>query len=61
MQALGTYCYTNKDFERTLDILANKKIGSLNWIEYRKLKDGASAFKQIHEGSCIAPKIILLV
>ena len=41
-------------------ILAVKKIGSLDWIEYRKLKDGSLAFKAIHEGSCTAPKIILL-
>ena len=58
---IGTYCYTNKDFEKTLDILANKKIGSLDWIEYRELKDGSLAFKEIHKGSCSAPKIILLV
>tara|TARA_E500000331_G_scaffold16396_1_gene14548 strand:- start:132 stop:1139 length:1008 start_codon:yes stop_codon:yes gene_type:complete len=58
---IGTYCYTNKDFEKTLDILANKKIGSLDWIEYRKLKDGFGAFKDIHNGTCISPKIILLV
>ena len=58
---IGTYCYTNKDFEKTISILANKKIGSLEWIEYRELKDGASAFKQIHDGSCSAPKIILLI
>ena len=58
---IGTYCYTNKDFEKTLSILANKKIGSLNWIEYRELKDGSSAFKQIHDGLCAAPKIVLLI
>ena len=58
---IGTYCYTNKDFEKTLDILSNKKIGNLGWIEYRELKDGFGAFKDIHNGTCIAPKIILLV
>ena len=58
---IGTYCYTNKDFEKTLKILANKEIGSLNWIEYRKLKDGFGAFKQIHDGTCVSPKIILLI
>ncbi len=57
---IGTYCYTNKDFEKTLSILSNKKIGSLDWIEYRKLKDGPSAFKEIHDGFCAAPKIVLL-
>ena len=58
---IGTYCYTNKDFEKTLKILNNKEIGSLEWIEYRQLKEGSSAFKEIHEGKCIAPKIILLI
>jgi threonine dehydrogenase-like Zn-dependent dehydrogenase len=58
---IGTYCYTNKDFEKTISILASKKLGSLDWIEYRKLKDGSTAFKQIHDGSCSAPKIILLI
>jgi len=58
---IGTYCYTNKDFEKTLGILDNKKIGSLDWIEYRKLEEGSLAFKEIHNGSCTAPKIILLI
>jgi len=58
---IGTYCYTNKDFEKTLSILADKKLGSLDWIEYKKLKDGSLAFKQIHDGTCSSPKIILLI
>ena len=57
---IGTYCYTNKDFEQTLKILASKDIGPLDWIEFRDLKKGADAFKQIHDGTCVAPKIILL-
>ena len=58
---IGTYCYTNKDFEKTLSILNNKEIGSLEWIEYRKLQEGSLAFKEIHDGSCSSPKIILLI
>jgi len=58
---IGTYCYTNNDFKKTLNILSNKDLGSLNWIEYRNLKDGAKAFEDIHRGSCSAPKIVLLV
>ena len=57
---IGTYCYTNKDFEKTLNILSKKQLGSLGWIEYRNLKDGPSAFKEIHDGKCTAPKIVLL-
>ena len=57
---IGTYCYTNEDFSQTIQILANKDIGNLDWIEYRDLKKGAEAFKQIHDGTCSAPKIVLL-
>ena len=57
---IGTYCYTNKDFEKTLSILSNNEIGDLSWIEFRDLKRGAEAFSQIHDGSCSAPKIILI-
>ena len=57
---IGTYCYTNKDFENTIKILADKNIGELSWIEYRELKKGARAFKEIHDGTCSSPKIVLL-
>ncbi len=43
-----------------LNILAKKKIGDMNWIEFRELKEGANAFKEIHDGPCAAPKIILI-
>ena len=48
-------------FEKTLNILENKEIGSLDWIEFRNLQEGSLAFKEIHNGSCAAPKIILLI
>ena len=57
---VGTYCYTNKDFQKTLEILKEKKLGDLGWIEYRDLKKGSEAFQEIHNGSCVAPKIILI-
>ena len=57
---IGTYCYTNEDFKQTIKLLASKKLGLLDWIEYRELKKGAQAFKEIHNGSCVAPKIILI-
>ena len=57
---IGTYCYTNKDFEKTLKLLSNGNLGDLNWIEYRDLSKGATAFEEIHNGTCSAPKIILI-
>ena len=57
---IGTYCYTDSDFKNSINMLTSKKLGSLKWIEYRELKEGAKAFEQIHNGSCVAPKIILI-
>tara|TARA_B100000700_G_C14995049_1_gene833362 strand:+ start:169 stop:1173 length:1005 start_codon:yes stop_codon:yes gene_type:complete len=57
---IGTYCYTNKDFSKTLQILSSNQLGNLNWIEFRDLKKGAEAFQQIHNGTCSSPKIILI-
>ena len=33
---------------------------SLDWIEFRKHKNGADTFKEIYDGTCVAPKIILI-
>ena len=57
---VGTYCYTNMDFQKTLEILTEKKLGDLGWIDYRDLKKGSEAFNEIHNGTCVAPKIILI-
>jgi len=57
---VGTYCYTNKDFSNTINLLSSQKLGKLDWIEYRELSKGANAFKEIHDGTCSAPKIILI-
>jgi len=57
---VGTYCYTNKDFEKTLNLLSNNVLGKLDWIEFRELSKGYEAFKQIHDGTCSAPKIVLI-
>lgn len=57
---IGTYCYTNEDFQLSLDMLIEKKLGNLSWLDYRSLKDGANAFREIHNGVTSSPKIILL-
>ena len=57
---IGTYCYTNRDFEETLNLLSKGKVGDLSWIEFRELRTGAKAFEEIHNGTCSAPKIILI-
>ena len=57
---IGTYCYTNEDFKRSLDMLIAEELGDLTWLDYRSLKDGAEAFREIHDGTTSSPKIILI-
>ena len=57
----GTYCYTAADFSETVDALAAGRFGSLDWVEYRKLADGAKAFADIDAGHVRAAKIVLRV
>jgi len=57
---VGTYCYTNEDFRQSLNILIAKKLGDLTWLDYRPLRDGAKAFREIHDGITSSPKIILI-
>ena len=57
---IGTYCYTNEDFKRSLNMLNAKELGDLKWLDFRPLKDGAAAFREIHDGATASPKIILL-
>ena len=57
---VGTYCYTDDDFKNTLNLIEEKKLGNLEWLDFRPLSDGNNAFKEIHEGTTASPKIILL-
>lgn len=55
----GCYCYTPQDFQHTVDALAHKRLGALQWIEQRALRDGADAFAAIDAAQTSAAKIIL--
>jgi L-iditol 2-dehydrogenase len=56
---IGTYCYTMVDFRETVAALASGRLGRLDWLEQRPLRDGAAAFKDIDAGACAAAKIVL--
>ncbi len=56
---IGTYTYTMTDFRATADAIFSGKLGKLDWIDKRPMKDGARAFNDIANGRCAAPKIIL--
>ena len=57
---LGSFCYTNKEFSKSLSMIAKKELGSLSWLDFCPLKDGAKIFKEINKGKIIAPKTILI-
>jgi len=57
---VGTYCYTNDDFKNTINLIEERKLGNLEWLDFRPLSDGNNAFKEIHDGTTASPKIILL-
>ena len=55
---IGTYCYTNADFQKAVDLLADGHISRQGWSEIRPLGEGGSGFDDIHNGKAV-PKIIL--
>ncbi|MBZ9538020.1 alcohol dehydrogenase catalytic domain-containing protein [Modicisalibacter tunisiensis] len=56
---LGAYTYTQNDLRATVDLLASKALGSLEWVEIRQLADGADAFADLAAGRTAAAKIVL--
>lgn len=56
---IGTYTYTPEDFRETAQAIFDGRLGALDWIEQRRLSDGAGAFADILSGNLAAPKIVL--
>lgn len=56
---IGTYTYTAVDLRATVQKLHAGAFGALDWVEERPLADGATAFSDLLQGRCAAPKIIL--
>lgn len=56
---IGTYTYTMDDFRDTANAIFEGRLGALDWVEIRALKDGAGAFEDISAGRAASPKIIL--
>ena len=56
---IGTYCYTMTEFRETVTAMAAGRLGSLDWLEVRPLRDGIAAFGDIDSGRTAAAKIVL--
>lgn len=57
---VGSYCYSTIDFRETVALLASGGLGPLNWVETRKMSDGASAFADLDQGLADAAKLVLV-
>jgi threonine dehydrogenase-like Zn-dependent dehydrogenase len=56
---LGTYTYTTADLRATVDAISRGVFGDMAWIEERSLRDGQTAFMDLHEGRSASAKIVL--
>jgi 2-desacetyl-2-hydroxyethyl bacteriochlorophyllide A dehydrogenase len=56
---IGTYTYTAADLRATVRALHAGAFGDLAWVEERPLADGARAFRDLHDGTAAAAKILL--
>ncbi len=56
----GTYCYTPAEFRTVVGLLADGRLGTLEWLETRRLADGARAVADIDAGAVAAAKVVLV-
>jgi L-iditol 2-dehydrogenase len=56
----GSYCYRPRDFRDVVALLIAGRFGKVDWIEKRRLEDGAAAFQDIDQNKIAAPKVVLL-
>ena len=57
---VGTYTYSQADFQQTAQAIFDGRLGSLDWVEERPLSEGARAFADLREGKTAAPKVMLV-
>lgn len=56
---LGAYTYTPSDLKATVELLDSRALGDLDWVEVRRLDQGADAFADLVAGRTAAAKIVL--
>ena len=56
----GSYCYTPNDFQATLELLAEGRLGNLNWMRTRSMAEGPAVFKELDTGLARAAKFVLV-
>jgi len=56
---LGNYCYSKADMCAAINMLYQRQLGDLSWVDVRPLSTGAQAFKDLHNGCVSSAKIVL--
>ncbi len=56
---IGTYTYSTADLRATVAALHSGAFGGLEWVEERRLAEGAAAFADLDAGRSAAAKILL--
>ncbi len=57
---IGAYTYSQSDLQAAVQTLYRGALGSLSWVEKRRLEDGSRAFTDLHEGNAESAKIVLI-
>lgn len=57
---IGVYTYTPEELKRAIHALHDGSLGSLEWIEVRRLAEGSTAFEDLDSGRAAAAKIVLI-
>ena len=59
LRVTGSYTYTMKDFDETVQAMTRGQLGELNWFEEAPLDDGLVCFERLSRGQVNVPKILL--
>ncbi|WP_062562950.1 zinc-dependent alcohol dehydrogenase [Paracoccus aminovorans] len=57
---IGTYTYTQGDFEECAAAIIDGRLGRCDWTDIRSLSEGAAAFAEIVGNAIASPKVVLL-
>lgn len=58
---IGCYTYSALDLRVALSKIGQGALGDLGWVETRPLSEGGPAFRDLHDGLCGSPKIVLVI
>lgn len=63
MEVRGSFCYTDDEFRRAVDLINHETIlpRGREWLDVRPLEEGGAAFAELADGQSVFAKIVLKV